>query len=523
MTTTHPRSRRRHDWGTLLAGLIALTALAAAVLIAISLAPASAETPAERCKRETTAYNNAWKNSWVATHPGKKPSDAPKPPVPYKCGSNDGPPPTVQPTTTAPEAPSDTTAAPTATPDSSGPAVNAPTTRRDIQHPDSDQPSITSKPSPGTQGRSPRDPRQDLRIVIPTGRTGQTIVLSPAGVRAATDRHGDAVSVALAKAPGHSTANLVAQLPAGTRWERAGRSLRLVDSTTGSPQALLMSSYGRSRAGAGRTVPTMRATPTGISISFPSPSTIVQIVGGPIRHPANCPVSCMGPTVIDNDLQVQLLPQAMDLCRIRDIGLSEADIAPLRQTMLAAMRETNRLGGSRDQIVTQGCQSIRPALREIMIRDFPKRLGDTRTPCDNELSPRCQGVVAVCPPKGTGTTYANDVNNYITRSNMNMPVNVRVLTRTTNPRPADDARARRDERLKHPELYPNGSITASHFPDSVWAGAAVYEFGPLPATVNQSIGAQALSYPVGYRNRMFVPGSWSNGTCMPASSPDGGA
>ncbi|SEB29217.1 hypothetical protein SAMN04488550_0104 [Gordonia malaquae] len=133
MTTTHTRNRERRDWGTLLAGLVALTAIAAAIVLAISLAPASAETPAERCKRETTAYNNAWKNSWAASHPGKKPSDAPKPPVPYKCGgNNDGPPPTVQPTTTAPEAPSETVEPTPDTPrDGAGPNLNAPTERRD--------------------------------------------------------------------------------------------------------------------------------------------------------------------------------------------------------------------------------------------------------------------------------------------------------------------------------------------------------------------------------------------------------
>jgi len=157
VTTTHIR-RDRHDWGTLLAGLIALTALAAAVLLAISLAPASAETPAERCKRETTAYNNAWKNSWAASHPGKKPSDAPKPPVPYKCGGNNngGPPPTVAPTTT-PDTPAETTAPTTKAPDdSSGPAMNAPTApteRREIEHPGAGQkpigtPSIRSHQRP---------------------------------------------------------------------------------------------------------------------------------------------------------------------------------------------------------------------------------------------------------------------------------------------------------------------------------------------------------------------------------------
>ncbi|WP_336793173.1 hypothetical protein [Gordonia malaquae] len=167
MTTTHPRSRRRHDWGTLLAGLIALTALAAAVLLAISPAPASAETPAERCKRETTAYNNAWKNSWAASHPGKKPSDAPKPPVPYKCGgNNDGPPPTVQPTTTAPEESTKTEVPETTAPsDGPRPALNAPTTRREIEHPGLGQRPIgeaqTGHPKPTRTGTSQR---KDLQV-----------------------------------------------------------------------------------------------------------------------------------------------------------------------------------------------------------------------------------------------------------------------------------------------------------------------------------------------------------------------
>ncbi|WP_341268376.1 hypothetical protein [Gordonia malaquae] len=159
MTTNHSRGRERHDRGTLLAGLIALTALAAAVLLAISLAPASAETPAERCKRETTAYNNAWKNSWAASHPGKKPSDAPKPPVPYKCGSNnDGPPPTVQPTSTAPDAPAETAAPNTKAPnDSAGPSMNQPTERRDIQHPEKEQRPLGGVPQAGLQAsRSPQ-------------------------------------------------------------------------------------------------------------------------------------------------------------------------------------------------------------------------------------------------------------------------------------------------------------------------------------------------------------------------------
>ncbi len=162
MTTNHSRGRERHDWGTLPAGLIALTALAAAVLLAISLAPASAETPAERCKRETTAYNNAWKNSWAASHPGKKPSDAPKPPVPYKCGSNnDGPPPTLSPSTPENKSPEDDSAS-TQTPevpstDGGGPNMNAPTERRELEHPQRGQAPIGKPYSSSTP-----DPRRPV-------------------------------------------------------------------------------------------------------------------------------------------------------------------------------------------------------------------------------------------------------------------------------------------------------------------------------------------------------------------------
>lgn len=89
----------------------------------------------------------------AALVPGKKPSDAPPPPVPYKCGGkNDGPPPTIQPTTTTPEAPGETTEPTTTTTpgDSSGPNLNAPTNRREIEHPGSGQKPISSP----TKGRN---------------------------------------------------------------------------------------------------------------------------------------------------------------------------------------------------------------------------------------------------------------------------------------------------------------------------------------------------------------------------------
>lgn len=250
----------------------------------------------------------------------------------------------------------------------------------------------------------------------------------------------------------------------------------------------------------------------------------MQIIAGPIRHPASCPVRCNGPTVNDHDLREQLLPRSIDQCRVGELALAPGEIAAIEQSMLSAMKQSNDLGASRDQIVTQGCSAVRPALRDRMIRNFPKRFSDTRTRCSQlEKGPRCEGVVAVCPPKGTGTTYANDVYKYINQSNMNMPVNTNVLTRTSNPRLPNDSQMRSEERRKHPEQYPDNSIQAGHFPDAVWSGAATPTMGPLPATVNRSIGGQSLAYPVGYRNRMFVPGSWTDLGCTPSASPNGGS
>ncbi|MFC0316188.1 hypothetical protein ACFQNE_12250 [Gordonia phosphorivorans] len=119
--------------------------IATAILLVVSLAPATAETPAERCKRETAAYNNAWKNTWAQANPGKSPSDAPKPPVPYKCGGGNEDPPTLSPST--PEDKPDKTVEPTkAAPDSDdsgeAPSMNAPTQRRELEHPDQGQPTV---------------------------------------------------------------------------------------------------------------------------------------------------------------------------------------------------------------------------------------------------------------------------------------------------------------------------------------------------------------------------------------------
>ncbi|GAA4744877.1 hypothetical protein GCM10023217_12380 [Gordonia alkaliphila] len=113
------------------ASFVATIAVVIMLLVVIGPPPVSAETPAERCKRETTAYNNAWKNTWAQANPGKSPSQAPQPLVPYKCrGGNDGPPPSPPPSpssaapdpTTEPEKPAPTRG--------EGPSLN-PTTQRE--------------------------------------------------------------------------------------------------------------------------------------------------------------------------------------------------------------------------------------------------------------------------------------------------------------------------------------------------------------------------------------------------------
>jgi len=136
---------------TLERAVLAFFAMTAVVGLLIGVGVANAETPAERCKRETAAYNNAWKNTWAQANPGKSPSDAPKPPVPYKCGGSDGgAPPTLTPTTSSPAPTLSEPAKPSEAPTGSdGPSLNGPTERRDIEHPDTGQPTISERtPSP---------------------------------------------------------------------------------------------------------------------------------------------------------------------------------------------------------------------------------------------------------------------------------------------------------------------------------------------------------------------------------------
>ncbi|PZT89535.1 MAG: hypothetical protein DI630_32040 [Gordonia sp. (in: high G+C Gram-positive bacteria)] len=89
--------------------VVAVTVLAVLASLVVPADPASAETPAERCARETAAYNSAWAQTWAASN-GRPASEAPPPPVPYVC-HDPGPTTTTTsqpPVVTAPTVPSDT-------------------------------------------------------------------------------------------------------------------------------------------------------------------------------------------------------------------------------------------------------------------------------------------------------------------------------------------------------------------------------------------------------------------------------
>lgn len=254
--------------------LLSLLAITASGALLLGIGIANAETPAQRCKRETTEYNNAWKNTWAQTNPGKDASKAPPPPVPYKCGSNSGTAPSLPSTTSSRPAPESSAAPTTAGPDANAtePSMNQPTERREIEHPQSGQPIITGQATPPATVPRVNNPHSP-GIYIPTGRANQNIVLTPTeGTQVAHERRGDVVSIAVAKpSPQSPSADFTARLPAGTTWQKAGRGLQLVDSDTGSSQALLTPGYGNSVPGANGQPPLIKVSPSGVAITFPEP------------------------------------------------------------------------------------------------------------------------------------------------------------------------------------------------------------------------------------------------------------
>ncbi|MXP20161.1 hypothetical protein GIY30_02090 [Gordonia sp. HNM0687] len=82
------RAVDRRRWAlarsVLLTVAVMIVTVAAMVPVLLSRNDADAETPAERCARETAAYNSAWAQSWAVAN-GQPASQAPHPPVPYVC------------------------------------------------------------------------------------------------------------------------------------------------------------------------------------------------------------------------------------------------------------------------------------------------------------------------------------------------------------------------------------------------------------------------------------------------------
>lgn len=103
-----PRPQRRGR--TVAAITTVLSTVTAATLLALNAAPATGETPEERCQRETAAYNAAWESTWRASHP-TDPGPPPPPPVPYTCHD-----PATPTTTTTPPPPTAPGLAPTQSP-----------------------------------------------------------------------------------------------------------------------------------------------------------------------------------------------------------------------------------------------------------------------------------------------------------------------------------------------------------------------------------------------------------------------
>ncbi|WP_123925479.1 hypothetical protein [Gordonia oryzae] len=99
----------------------------AAAIAVISAPVGGAETPAERCKRETAAYNNAWKQAWVLAHPGSTIDNAPAPNPPYVCGQNNDTTPTISTPSTTDESSTAEISTATTSNDTLGPTLTAPT------------------------------------------------------------------------------------------------------------------------------------------------------------------------------------------------------------------------------------------------------------------------------------------------------------------------------------------------------------------------------------------------------------
>lgn len=135
--------------------VVAVSVFAVLASLVVPADPASAETPAERCARETAAYNSAWAQTWAASN-GRPASEAPPPPVPYVC-QDPGPTTTTTsqpPVVTAPTVPSDTNV-----PEGPGPNMGA--------HAPTDIPPAGSTPIVPVPTRAPEPTERSGSVPIP--------------------------------------------------------------------------------------------------------------------------------------------------------------------------------------------------------------------------------------------------------------------------------------------------------------------------------------------------------------------
>ncbi|MDY6810865.1 MAG: hypothetical protein SW127_17920 [Actinomycetota bacterium] len=156
MSEARPRNRVDRQGALAATTAVVLAGIAVLATLVVPADPASAETPAERCARETATYNSAWAQTWAASN-GRPASEAPPPPVPYVC-HDPGPTTTTTskpPVVTAPTVPSDTNV-----PEAPGPnmGAHAPT---DIPAP-GETPIVDVAPSvESSPNRDPREVRQE--------------------------------------------------------------------------------------------------------------------------------------------------------------------------------------------------------------------------------------------------------------------------------------------------------------------------------------------------------------------------
>ncbi len=160
---------RRVSSGLWAAVALLSAALMAAAGLALLGGSASAETPAQRCARETATYNAAWAQSWAAAN-GRPASQAPPPPVPYVCQDPGQQPQTTptQPTVTVPTLPT------TTTPRGQGaePTVHAPT----------DLPEASRLPGSRTaRSELPGAGRTAAAKECPEGQRAQIVMNNPGG------------------------------------------------------------------------------------------------------------------------------------------------------------------------------------------------------------------------------------------------------------------------------------------------------------------------------------------------------